>query len=63
MMQRRAGLVGVVFVAIAFFFLGFTQVVDPANLIDDAAGFTLLIALGVAMSLMAYVLFSGLRNS
>lgn len=63
MRERRAGLVGILFVAIAFFYLTFTQLVDPSTLIDDYAGFTLLIALGVAMSLMAYVLFSGLRNS
>ncbi len=63
MRPRRVALAGVVFVVIAFFYLGFTQAVDPASIIDDYAGFTLLIALGVAMSIMAYVLFSGARNS
>lgn len=61
--SRRVALVGVVFVAIAFFYLGFTNVVDPSTIVDDYAGFTLLIALGVAMSIMAYVLFSGVRNN
>jgi hypothetical protein len=60
---RRAALVGLMFIAVAFFYLGFTQVIDPATIIDDYAGFTLLLALGLAMSIMAYVLFSGLRQS
>ncbi len=60
--SRRVALVGLMFVGFAVFYLGFTQVVDPATIIDDYAGFTLLIALGAAMSIMAYVLFSGVRN-
>jgi hypothetical protein len=62
MSGRRAALVGVMFVAIALFYVGLTQVVDPSMLIDDYAGFTLLLALGLAMSIMGYVLFSGLRQ-
>jgi len=55
--SRRVALTGVLFIAIAFFYLGFTQVVDPSTIIDDYAGFTMLIALGGAMSIMAYALF------
>jgi hypothetical protein len=55
--SSRVALIGLLFVAIAFFYLGFTQAVDPATIIDDYAGFTMLIALGAAMALMSYVLF------
>jgi hypothetical protein len=55
--SRRVALVGLLFIGIAFFYLGFTQVVDPSTIIDDYAGFTMLIALGGAMSIMAYALF------
>jgi hypothetical protein len=55
--SRRVALIGLLFIAIAFFYVGFTQAVDPSTIIDDYAGFTMLIALGGAMSIMAYALF------
>jgi hypothetical protein len=58
---RRAALVGFLFIAIAAFYIGFSAAVDSTKV--DFAGFTLLIALGAAMSIMAYVLFAGLRHS
>jgi hypothetical protein len=60
MNSKRAGLVGLVFVAIAFFYLGLTLALGGN---PDYAGFTMLIALGAAMSLMAYVLFAGVSRS
>jgi hypothetical protein len=60
MKPKRAALVGLVFVAIAFFYLT-VQVV--AGVPPDFAGFTMLLALGAATSLMAYVLFAGLQQS
>jgi hypothetical protein len=61
MKPGRAALIGVVFVLIAALYLVFPMVVDPS--LVDYAGLTMLIALGAAMSLMAYVLVAGLRNS
>jgi hypothetical protein len=58
---RRAALVGIVFLVIAAFYFVFPTVVDPSHV--DYAGLTMLIALGGAMSLMAYVLFAGLSRS
>ena len=60
MKPKRAALVGLVFVVIAFFYLA-AQVV--AGVPVDFAGFTMLLALGAATSLMAYVLFAGLQQS
>lgn len=60
MKPKRAALVGLVFVAIAFFYVT-VQVV--AGVTVDFAGFTMLLALGAATSLMAYVLFAGLQQS
>jgi hypothetical protein len=60
MHSKRAALVGVVFVVIAFVYLGATLALGGT---PDYAGFTMLIALGGAMSLMAYVLFAGLSRS
>lgn len=57
MTPRRAALAGIVFLVIAGVYFVFPTVVDPA--LVDYAGLTMLIALGVAMSLMAYVLFTG----
>jgi drug/metabolite transporter superfamily protein YnfA len=59
--SRRVALVGLLFIAIAVFYLAFSATVDPDRV--DFAGFTLLIALGAAMSIMAIVLFSGLRDN
>jgi hypothetical protein len=60
MNPKRAALVGLVFLVIAVLY-----VVAPSVLggFVDWAGFTMLIALAVAMSLMAYVLFAGLAKS
>ena len=60
MKPRRAALVGLVFLAIAGFYFAF-QTIGGAPRID-LAGVTLLVALGAAMSLMAYVLFAGLQK-
>ena len=59
MTPRRAALVGVVFVVIAFFYWA-TQYV--AGWPEDYAGITMLFALGIAMSIMSFVLFAGLRR-
>jgi hypothetical protein len=61
MNPRRAALVGILFIVIAAIYFVFPMVVDPS--LVDYAGITMLIALGAAMSLMAYVLFSGLQKS
>lgn len=61
MTPRRAALTGIVFLVIAVVYFVFPTVVDPA--LVDYAGLTMLIALGVAMSLMAYVLFTGLGRN
>ena len=60
MNPRRAALVGIVFILIAGFYYVFPYLVDPS--VIDYAGITMLIALGVAMSLMAYVLVAGTRQ-
>jgi hypothetical protein len=59
MKPRRAALVGIVFVVIAFIYWGVQRY---AGWPEDWAGVTMLLALGVAMSLMSYVLFAGLRR-
>jgi hypothetical protein len=61
MNPRRAALVGVLFIVIAVIYFVFPTIVDPS--LVDYAGLTMLLALGAAMSLMAYVLVAGLRNS
>ena len=60
MTPRRAALVGIVFLLIAGFYYAFPYLVDPS--VIDYAGITMLIALGVALSLMAYVLVAGTRQ-
>ncbi len=60
MNPRKAAGAGIVFVVIAIIYATFTNVVDPSRL--DYAGLTMLVALGAAMSLMAYVLFAGLSH-
>ena len=60
MTPMRAALVGIVFVVIAILYLGVTLALGGT---PDFAGFTMLIALGAATSLMAYVLFAGLSRS
>jgi len=61
MHPRRAAAVGIVFVVIAAFYFLFPTIVDPTHV--DYAGLTMLIALGAAMSIMAYVLFAGLQRN
>ena len=61
MKPRRAALAGIVFLVIAGVYFVFPTVVDPAMV--DYAGITMLIALGGAMSIMAYVLFAGIQRS
>jgi hypothetical protein len=60
MTPKRAALTGLVFVVIAFFYLGLTLALGGT---PDFAGFTMLLALGAATSLMAYVLFAGIKQS
>jgi hypothetical protein len=60
MNPRRAALAGIVFLVLAVFYFAFQTVGGAVRI--DLAGVTLLIALGVAMSLMAYVLFAGLQK-
>jgi hypothetical protein len=56
---RRAALVGIVFVVIAGFYSLWQYL---AGWTEDWAGITMLLALGVAMSIMGFVLFAGLRR-
>ena len=59
MSPRRAALVGLVFLFIAAVFVAFPVIVG-GNV--DYTGLTMLIALGAAMSIMAFVLFYGLSK-
>ena len=65
---RNAALLGLIFIAIGIIYLvvpnllGVNDVNGDANWLDIAAGGTMLLALGVAMSLMAYVLAAGTRG-
>jgi len=61
MSPRRAAAVGVLFIAIAIFYWLFPTIVEPSHV--DFAGITMLVALGAAMSIMAFVLFAGLKRS
>ena len=61
MTPRRAALVGIVFIVIAVFYFVFPSVVDPSAV--DYAGITMLLALGAAMSIMAYVLVAAIQKS
>ncbi len=61
MKPRRAAAVGILFLVIAAFYWVFPTIVEPDRV--DYAGLTMLIALGAAMSIMAYVLFAGLKRS
>jgi hypothetical protein len=60
---RNAALVGILFVVIAVIYW-FAPVIDGLNVswYQLAAGTTLLLFLGVAMALMAYVLVAGSRE-
>ena len=61
MKPRRAALIGLVFPLIAVGYFIFATVVEPSHV--EFAAITLLLGLGVATSLMAYVLFAGLNGS
>ena len=61
MKPRVAALIGVLFLFLAAVYWLFPYVVDRAQI--DYAGVTMLIALGAAMALMAYVLIAGMRGS
>ena len=61
MKPRRAALVGIVFLVIAAIYFVFPTLVQPEHV--DYAGITMLIALGAAMSIMAYVLVSSVQKS
>ena len=60
MTPRRSILVGLIFVVIAAIYGG---VQAYAGWPVDWAGITMLLALGVAMSIMTFVLFAGLRQA
>jgi type III secretory pathway component EscR len=65
---RNAALLGLIFVAIGIIYLvvpnaiGVNDVDGDVNALDIAAGATMLLALGVAMAIMAYVLAAGTRE-
>lgn len=65
---RNAALLGLIFVVIGIVYLvvpnmlGVNDVDGDANALDIAAGATMLLALGVAMAIMAYVLAAGTRE-
>ena len=60
MTRRNAVFVGIVFVVIAFVYWIVPTVTGG---IVDFAGITMLLALGVAMTLMVWVLFTGATRS
>jgi hypothetical protein len=60
---RNAALVGIVFIVLAVFFYGIPYVQGLTVPYDDvAAGTTMLLFLGVAMAIMAYVLVAGTND-
>ena len=59
MTPRRGLLVGIVFVVIA---IVYWWAPHYAGFQEDWAGITMLLALGVAMSIMTFVLLAGLRR-
>ena len=61
MTPRKAAVVGIVFIVIAVIYWAFPTLIDPTHV--DFAGITMLVALGAAMSIMAYVLFAGLSKN
>jgi hypothetical protein len=60
MTPRRAALAGLVFVLFDAIYVLFGTVVEPGQL--EPAAVVMLLALGAAMSLMAYVLVSGIQK-
>lgn len=65
---RNAALLGLIFVVIGIIYLvvpnalGVNDVDGDANALGIAAGATMLLALGIAMAIMAYVLAAGTRE-
>jgi hypothetical protein len=60
---RNAALLGVVFVVIGIIYLVVPTVMGQNTInMDIAAGVTMLVGLGIAMSIMAYVLAAGTRG-
>ena len=65
---RNAALLGLIFVVIGIIYLVITNVLGvndvdgDANALGIAAGATMLLALGIAMAIMAYVLAAGTRE-
>jgi hypothetical protein len=60
MKPRSAALVGFLFLLIAVIYFAFPMLVQPEHV--DFAGITMLIALGAAMSIMAYVLVAATQK-
>ena len=58
---RRVALVGIIFVVIAAIYYGAAVVLDPSHV--DWSGFVMLLALGAAMAIMAYVLVAGSQGN
>jgi len=61
MRPRRAALAGIVFPVIAVGYFAFSNAVEPGH--ADPGVLVMLCALGVAMALMAYVLFASLATN
>jgi hypothetical protein len=59
MTPRRAATVGIIFIVIAACYFALAPILGY-NV--DAAGVTMLLALGASMSIMAYVLMAGQRS-
>ena len=59
MTPRRAAAVGIIFLVIAVSYFALAPVLGYTV---DFAGVTMLVALGAAMSIMAYVLIAGQRS-
>jgi heme/copper-type cytochrome/quinol oxidase subunit 1 len=56
---RNAALAGIIFIVIGVIYYAVPAVEGLANTYDIAAGTTMLVFLGVAMAIMAYVLVAG----
>jgi hypothetical protein len=61
MHPRRAALGGLIFPVIALGYYVFSSTVEPGH--TDPGVLVMLLALGVAMSIMAYVLFAGVAKN
>ena len=61
MRPRRAALAGIVFPVIAAGYFAFSNAVEPGH--ADPGVLVMLCALGIAMSLMAHVLFASLAKN